>query len=243
MTISGWILAINIVVYVLGHILLPPQQVRDPQLGGVYAVLPSPVDAGLAFSYATAIQQFQVWRFVTFQFVHANLIHIAGNMMALMALGPVVESYLGRRRFLAFYLLCGIVGPIAFLVLMAFAGRGVYPANAMLVGASAGVFGVLVGAAIIAPREWVQLIFPPTPVRLRTAAILMLCVAGYTVFVHGRSAGFNAGGEAGAPRRRGDGLLAHPPARAPGLGGDVGRGAKVEVVRGANAEVRMMNAE
>ena len=204
LTISGWLVGINVAIYVVGHILLPgrPQPVIDAQTGRVLGqVLISPVDAALNFSYATAIQQFQVWRFVTFQFVHANLWHIAGNMLALLSLGPVIEQYLGRRRFLAFYLLCGMVGPIGFLVLMASAGRNefgqpVYAADSTLVGASAGVFGILVAAAIVAPNVWVQLLVPPTPVRLRTAALLMLGIAVWTVFAFGRDHRFNAGGEA-----------------------------------------------
>lgn len=198
LTISGWLVAINVAVYVWGHILFPGQvqNVFNPSTGKFIRVQESNVDSLLSFSYAQAIQQLQVWRFVTFQFVHANLFHIAGNMVALISLGPVVENYLGRRRFLAFYLLCGMVGPIGFLTLMAAAGSATYPANSTLVGASAGVFGVLVGAAVIAPREWVQLLIPPTPVRLRTAAILMLGVAVWTVFAFGRDTRFNAGGEA-----------------------------------------------
>ena len=75
-------------------------------------------------------------------------------------------------------------------------GSSAQPAGATLIGASAGVFGVLVAAAIVAPDAWVQLIFPPTPIRLRTAAIGMLIIAVYTVFVHGGSGAHNAGGEA-----------------------------------------------
>lgn len=195
LTISGWILGINVAIYVLGHFILPARRLIDTRTG-VAIDLASPVETWLAFSYASAVQHFELWRFVTCQFVHANLIHIAGNMLGLMSLGPIVEEYLGRRRFLAFYLLCGAVGPIAFLVLSAFSSREVYPANATLIGASAGVFGILVGAAMVAPRDWVQLIFPPTPVRLRTAAILMLCVAAYTVFAYGTTGRQNAGGEA-----------------------------------------------
>lgn len=195
LTMSGWILAINIVVFVLGHYVFPPKVAVEPALGARYQI-PSPIDSTLLFSYATALQHYEVWRFFTFQFVHANLAHIAGNMIAIMSLGPVIEEYLGRRRFLAFYLLCGCTGPIAFLILSAISPAGSYPANASLVGASAGVFGVLVGAAIVAPDDWVELIFPPTPVKLRTMAILMLAVAVYTVFAFGRDSQHNAGGEA-----------------------------------------------
>jgi membrane associated rhomboid family serine protease len=194
LSMSAWILLVNIGVYLLGHFIFPPKlaMIGDTIIDRIA----SPIDSALLFSYRAAVQQFEVWRFLTFQFVHANLTHIGGNMLALMTLGPAVEEYLGRRRFLAFYLICGVMGPLAFLILMAVAGPTVYSADSSLVGASAGVFGILVGAAMVAPRDWVQLIFPPTPVRLRTVAILMLLVAVYTVFAHGRSANFNAGGEA-----------------------------------------------
>lgn len=191
-TITTWIAVINVAVYVLGHILYPA---REAVVGFSKVLVPSPVDRLCWFSFADAIANLQVWRFVTFQFVHANIPHLAGNLIGLIALGPVVEDYFGRRRFLAFYLLCGAAGPIAFLALQAMSAAPTR-ADATLVGASAGVFGVLVAAAVVAPREWVQLIFPPTPIRLRTAAALMLCVAGVTVFAYGRRGTNNAGGEA-----------------------------------------------
>lgn len=194
LTMSGWILALNTVVFVLGHFIFPARNAIDPAARVQYQ-LPSPVDSHLLFSYATAVQHYEVWRFFSFQFVHANLTHLVGNMVALMSLGPVIEEYLGRRRFLAFYLLCGCTGPIAFLILSAI-WPSTYPPTASLVGASAGVFGILVGAAMVAPDDWVELIFPPTPVKLRTMAIIMLAVAAYTVFAFGGNNQQNAGGEA-----------------------------------------------
>lgn len=194
LSMSAWIVVINAIVFVFSGYLFPPKVSTDPSLGTQY-IVPSPVESALSFSYITAVQHFQLWRFFTFQFVHANFAHIAGNMFALFSLGPVIEEYLGRRRFLAFYLLCGCTGPIAFLILSAIWPSS-YPASATLVGASAGVFGVLVGAAIVAPDDWVELIFPPTPVKLRTMAIIMLAVAAYTVFAFGHNSQHNAGGEA-----------------------------------------------
>ncbi len=198
LSVSAWIVIINVAVFLAMIYLLPAKQVPLDLPGvdsaGMTAYKPSPISSWLMFSFATAVQKFEVWRFFTFQFVHANFAHIAGNMVALMTLGPVVEQYLGRRRFLAFYLMCGATGPIGFLLLLAIGGA--YSPTSTLVGASAGVFGVLAGAAVVAPKEYVELIFPPTPVRLRTMAIIMLAVAAYTVFFHGQTPGLNAGGEA-----------------------------------------------
>jgi membrane associated rhomboid family serine protease len=61
-----------------------------------------------------------------------------------------------------------------------------------LVGASAGIFGILVAAAQAAPHAVIMPIFPPIPMRLRTAAWVFIGVAVWTVLTQGR----NAGGEA-----------------------------------------------
>ncbi len=202
LTICTWIVIVNVAVFLLSSYIFPATKVKLAVPGGdstgvetaLYQDVPSPMTSALLFSFATAVERFQIWRFFTFQFVHANFWHIAGNMVALTSLGPFVEEYLGRRRFLAFYLMCGATGPIGFLVLIATGGA--YSASSTLVGASAGVFGVLVAAAIVAPRNYLDLVFPPTPVKVRTMAIIMLAVAGYTVFFHGTTPGLNAGGEA-----------------------------------------------
>jgi len=81
-------------------------------------------------------------------------------------------------------------------------------ADAPLVGASAGIFGVLIAGARIAPDTTVMLIFPPIPMRLKTLALVFLGIAVLTVFEHG----FNAGGEAAhlGGAAVGAGLIARP---------------------------------
>jgi membrane associated rhomboid family serine protease len=143
------------------------------------------------FSVTTALAGLQVWRWITFQFLHAGIGHLLGNMIGLYFFGPVIEDYLGKRRFLAFYLLCGIAGPVVYLL---FALTGILATSPItpLIGASAGVFGILLAAAQVAPRAQVMLLFPPIPMQLRTLAYVLLGVAAFTVFTQGR----NAGGEA-----------------------------------------------
>src|SRR5438067_62327 len=58
------------------------------------------------FSIATAIGGYQLWRFITFQFLHADILHLAFNMIALYIFGTIVESRLGPKRYLAFYIIC-----------------------------------------------------------------------------------------------------------------------------------------
>jgi membrane associated rhomboid family serine protease len=172
-SVTTWLIVLNVLVYVL-----------DQMTDGLLA------NWGY-FSASTVIGGLQIWRFITFQFLHANFQHILFNMIALYFFGPLIEGYLGSRKYLAFYLLCGIGGALMYLVLW---GIGVLPGGAQtpMVGASAGIFGVLIASARVAPNARVMLLFPPIPMRMRTFAIIMLGIAVWTVFSNGR----NAGGEA-----------------------------------------------
>lgn len=172
-SVTTWLIAINVAVFLLDNLMH-----RRLAIWGF-------------FSIDTAIYMGQVWRFITFQFLHANLSHIFFNMLSLYFFGPMVESYLGSRRFLAFYLLSGVAGALMYI--------GLYSAHLLisdpgtpLIGASAGIFGVLFAAVQIAPNARVMLMFPPIPMKLRTLAWVMIGIAVYTIF----SQGMNAGGEA-----------------------------------------------
>ncbi|MFO0782602.1 MAG: rhomboid family intramembrane serine protease [Phycisphaerales bacterium] len=148
---------------------------------------------------------FQVWRFITFQFLHFNMDHVLFNMITLFFFGPMVETYLGRKRYLAFYLLCGCCGALMYLLLNGLAvggqsllGQGFRVPGLLfndsttpLIGASAGVFGVIMAAAFLAPNAEVLLFFF-IPMRMRTLAYGLLCFAILAVWL-GLS---NAGGEA-----------------------------------------------
>ena len=134
----------------------------------------------------------RLWEFttgtITFQFLHANPTHIFFNMLSLYFFGPMMEAYLGPRRYLAYYLICGIAGSVSFMLLTYL---GVI-AGGYLVGASAGIFGILIGAARIAPDARVMLMFPPIPMKLKTMAWVFIGIAAFTIITSGQ----NAGGEA-----------------------------------------------
>ncbi|HZR94108.1 MAG TPA: rhomboid family intramembrane serine protease [Gaiellaceae bacterium] len=83
------------------------------------------------------------WRLITAAFLHANLIHIGFNMLALWWFGGPVEEYLGRARYLGLYIVSGLAGSAGALV----TNKGV------TVGASGAIFGILGSMAII---EWAQ---------------------------------------------------------------------------------------
>jgi len=179
LSVATWLIVINVVVFVLDRLSYG----RLSLLG--------------YFSADTAIYHLQVWRFITFQFLHANLQHIFFNMLALYFFGPMVESYLGRRRFLAFYLLCGAAGAATYLVLWQL-GLLEGGAQTPLVGASAGIFGVLIAGAAIAPDARVMLLFPPIPMKLKLLAWVLLGIAAFTVVTSGPNAGGQAAHLGGA---------------------------------------------
>jgi len=192
-SIVFWLIMINLGVFVIDGLI--------SRFGGtIGVVIPhgemrmGPLEWAGYFSADTAILHGQVWRFVTFQFLHGGIGHIFGNMLGLFFFGPMIEQYWGSRRFLAFYLLCGLAGPIAY---MGFWGTGLVVGESWIpmVGASAGVFGILVAAAMIAPntRVWVMMMFP---VPLKVLIWVILGVAAYTVIAMGNQPGANAGGEA-----------------------------------------------
>lgn len=160
----------------------------------------SPIEAWGHFSTATGFLGTQLWRFITFQFLHANITHLLFNMFGLWVFGGMVEQYLGGKRYAAFYLTCGIFGAVSYLILNLLGNvtriplPGVLPDSIYtpLIGASAGVFGVILASAYIAPNAMVVLLFPPIPLKLKWLAYgyFLLAVANLL------RGGANAGGDA-----------------------------------------------
>ncbi|MEX0745071.1 MAG: rhomboid family intramembrane serine protease [Phycisphaeraceae bacterium] len=182
-SISLWIILINAGFLLLDGLVTRTAGVSPGRDLGVLANF-------FAFSITTTFQQFRIYELLTFQFQHAGLGHFFGNMIFVFFFGPMVESYLGSRRFLAYYLLSGVGGAAGYLVLWAF---GVFDTTAStpLVGASAGVFGLMIAALFVAPNARVLLFFV-IPVPLKAVVFLALFVAVF-VLVGG---GPNPGGQA-----------------------------------------------
>lgn len=183
MSVVTWLIIINAAVYVLDTVLS----------GSMRGSAVVPHD-WLNFNVDQAIEHVQLWRAVTYTFVHGGIFHIFFNMLALYFFGPMVESVLGGKRFLAFYLLCGAAGAALFTVLVYALPGLMFPAGmpahwAQLIGASGCVMGVLIAGAMIAPDQQVMLLFPPIPMKLRTMAIVFVAIDFLAVAVGGSNAG------------------------------------------------------
>jgi membrane associated rhomboid family serine protease len=100
---------------------------------------------------------FMPWQLLTCGFLHWNLMHLGFNMFALFMFGQDLERLWGSKRFLNYYLVC-IVSASALHMLVTSQGEAGY-----MVGASGGVFGVLLGFGMSFPRRIIVLLIPPVP--------------------------------------------------------------------------------
>ena len=119
------------------------------------------------------------WQLVSYSFLHGGILHLGVNMLALWMFGRDVERVLGSRRFLLNYLV-SVVSAALLQLLVAFASATPYPT----VGASGGVFGLLLAYGLFFPYRRLLLLFPPIPmpawlfVSLYAALELVLGVTG-----------------------------------------------------------------
>ncbi len=105
---------------------------------------------------------FRPWQLLTYGFLHGDLGHIFFNMFGLWMFGRDLERIMGPRRFLTYFLTCVIGAGIVQLVVAEMQG-GVYPT----LGASGGVFGILLAYAMAFPNRTVMLLFPPIPMKAK----------------------------------------------------------------------------
>ena len=104
-----------------------------------------------------------------------------------------MERWWGSRKFLVFYLLCGAAGA-AFFTLLVFLHLVPGSVESVLVGASAGIYGIFIGVAVVAPNLRVSLLFPPIELSMRQLAIGLMVISAGAILL---SLGENEGGEAG----------------------------------------------
>jgi membrane associated rhomboid family serine protease len=124
------------------------------------------------------IKSGHVWELLTFQFLHGGWLHLFFNCFTLYMFGREVESTLGKVRFLILYFASGIVGGLfqvlAFLLWPHYFAYTIMGAPIAVVGASAGVFGVVAAFAMLAPNEMLtMLVFFVLPVNLRAKWLLV----------------------------------------------------------------------
>ena len=105
---------------------------------------------------------FHLWQLISYSFLHGSLLHLALNMFALYMFGPEIERLLGTRRFITYWLTCVIGAAIMQLLVQLHAPAG---SGGPTVGASGGMFGLLLAFGMAWPRRRLVLLFPPIPLQ------------------------------------------------------------------------------
>jgi membrane associated rhomboid family serine protease len=126
----------------------------------------------------SSLPTFEPWQLITYSFLHGGIAHIFFNMFALYMFGGDIERLFGSRFFLAYYFVSVIAAGICHLVVSSWMGATIYPT----VGASGGIYGLLLAFAVYFPHRQVLLIFPPIPMPARVfVAVFALLELGLGV--------------------------------------------------------------
>jgi membrane associated rhomboid family serine protease len=149
-TVCKWLIGINVGVFILQTLTMP---VEHGVRGGDSFI----TDAFVLNKFA--VYQGQVWRLLTYAFLHFDIWHILFNMLFLWWFGSDMEDLLGPREFLAFYLMAAFLGGLSFMLV------GITsPQNGLCMGASGAVTAVLVLCAFYYPSRIIYIYFLPVPV-------------------------------------------------------------------------------
>lgn len=129
---------------------------------------------------------FRPWQVVTYLFMHGGFMHILFNMYSLWLFGTVLEQSIGSKKFLVFYMLCGL-GAVA----LHFGVEAVNFESASMaakidimrtptLGASGAVYGLFLGYAMLYPNSILSFIFPPISLK---AKWMMLIFVGIELLI------------------------------------------------------------
>ncbi len=111
------------------------------------------------------VPAFQVWQLVTYGFLHGGLLHLFINLFAMWMLGVQLENAWGSRLFAIYYFFCVLGAGLIQLVVASYgvAGTEIYPT----IGASGGVFGILLAFGMMFPNQRLVFILIPVPIRAK----------------------------------------------------------------------------
>lgn len=163
------LIGLNLAIFLIGQITLGVEDGMRITVGNYMlkygALMPL---KGMGNGY-----NFGVWQYITYQFLHGGMAHIFMNMLGLWMFGTEISHIWGGRRFLVYYLLCGIGAGLVHSVVMLITGDG-----APTVGASGAIYGVLVAFAMMFPDRIVLMGFF-IPMRAKYAVLVFAALELY----------------------------------------------------------------
>lgn len=151
-SIITWLIVVNIAIYLVQHLIF------DNRIAGYVNLSKDTLFSG------------QVWRLVTFQFCHADIGHLFGNMLGLFFLGKMFEQVIGSRWVLQTYLFGGLLGGLAHIL------WGMGFANSSVVGASASVLAIVIAVIVTIPEQTVSLLFLPFQFKIKYFGWVILAI-------------------------------------------------------------------
>ena len=143
------IIIINVIVFILANTLFP--KMYD------YLVV-----------YFPLAPQFKSWQIITHMFMHGGIMHIAFNMLTLASFGPLLERFLGEKKYIMLYFLSGL-GAFALNSLWIYyetISTG-YFENVAMLGASGAIFGVVAAFTALYPNAEMMIMFIPFPIKAK----------------------------------------------------------------------------
>ena len=140
------------------------QQFAPELTGRLFALQPLKSPPGYQFP------SFLPWQLITYGFMHdtRSLMHIIFNMLMLWMFGRDLERMMGARRFFTYYMVCVVGAGVVQLIVGVLQGWGV-----PTVGASGGVFGLLLAYGMAFPNRMMMLMFPPIPMKAKYFVIML----------------------------------------------------------------------
>lgn len=176
------IIVINLVIFLV--LLVLEQILKISGSEGIYHIIVAQL------MLPSAIESFilKPWTIVTYFFTHEEFFHFAFNMLWLYWFGKLIVEYLGSKKLVNIYVLGGLVGGLAFVLiynLLPFFANQVQQSR--MLGASAGVYAVVVAAATLMPN-YTFFLFLIGPVKIKYIALF------YVVVSFAQITGMNAGG-------------------------------------------------
>ncbi len=110
---------------------------------------------------------FHIWQLLTYFFLHGSLQHLIFNMLGLVTFGSDLERLWGPRRYISLILISTIAAALIQQA-VSYSSGAQFPT----VGASGGIYGLLLAFALTFPNRTLTLIFPPIPMKARTFALV-----------------------------------------------------------------------
>ena len=122
--------------------------------------------------YFPTSSNFRFWQPLTYMFMHGSFWHLFFNMYTLVIFGSVVERMIGERKYLLFYIICGLGAAALHLAVMSLK----IGFSAPMLGASGAIYGVMIAYAMMFPQSKLTLLFPPVTLSAKWMVVIFAVI-------------------------------------------------------------------